>query len=76
MISGIKRQPRRGPFRLVVARLEDGDRLECGDVVPVRAAKRRGPQSRERAHPRRRCDFCYWRSRSRRMELEQEARAV
>lgn len=66
MISGIKRQPTRGPIRTVVSRGERHDGLECGHVVDV-------PRRRTRTDTRR-CPVC--RHEQRRRELEAEARAV
>jgi len=64
VISGIKRQPARGPHRRVVARLENDDVLECGH-----RARRYYPDKE-----RRKCPTCF--QTQRRRELEAEARAV
>lgn len=64
MISGIKRQPVRGPHRRVVSRLEREDVLECGHT-----ARRYYPDKE-----RRKCSTCF--HVRRRLELESEARAI
>lgn len=72
MISGIKRQPVRGPHRRVVARLEDTEVLECGHKRAVRPSKT--PRARRTRELRRKCETCF--AIARRQALEAEARAV
>lgn len=73
MISGIKRQPRRGPMRRVSARLENDVLLECGHRARAERPSRT-PRSRRARHERRKCGTCF--ELQRRRDLEAEARAV
>jgi len=77
MISGIKRQPTRGPHRRVVAHRETTDAvlevLECGHVRWAGRASQ-APRARRARPPRRKCVACF--RDARRRNLESEARAI